>query len=106
MYAIINDNGRQHKVSEGDVIAIDRIGLNAGDSIEFADVLLFRDGDRLEIGTPGVKGAKVTAEVKGLVLDDKVISLMYRRRKHSRRKVGGRPKYTEIIIKSIVAPTV
>ena len=104
MYAIISDNGRQMKVSEGDVIAVDRIDLKAGEAIEFADVLLVSDGEALSIGTPSVKGAKVVGEVKGLVLDEKVVSTMYRRCKNSRRKVGGRLKFTEVVIQSIVAP--
>ncbi len=104
MYAIINDNGRQLKVEEGAVIAIDRTDLKAGEPIEFTDVLLFRDGDALSIGTPSVAGAKVVGEVKGLVLDEKVVSMMYRRRKNSRRKVGGRLKFTEVVIKSIIGP--
>ncbi len=104
MYAIINDNGRQLKVAEGDVIAIDRIDLVPGAAIEFADVLLVSDGDALSIGTPSVAGAKVVGEVKGLILDEKVVSTMYRRCKNSRRKVGGRLKFTEVVIKSIVGP--
>ena len=103
VYAIINDNGRQHKVSEGDAIAIDRIDLEPGATVEFTDVLLFRDGDALTVGAPSVAGVKVVGEVKGLVLDRKVFATMYRRRKNSRRKVGARPKYTEVVIKSIVA---
>ncbi len=102
MYAIINDNGRQHKVSEGDCIAIDRIGLKPGEAIEFSDVLLFRDGEALSIGAPGVAGAKVVGEVKGLVLDDKVFAVMYRRRKNSRRKVGHRQDYTEVKVGDIL----
>ena len=104
MYAIINDNGRQLKVVEGEVIAIDRIDLEAGAPIEFADVLLTSDGDTIVVGTPSVAGAKVVGEVKGLVLDDKVVGTMYRRRKNSRRKFGARLKFTEVVIKSIVAP--
>ncbi len=104
MYAIINDNGRQQKVSEGDCIAIDRIGLTPGEVVEFADVLLVADGERRFIGTPSVAGAKVVAEVKADITGPKTFAMMYRRVKNSRRKVGGREKYTEVVIKSIVAP--
>ena len=105
MYAIINDNGRQHKVSEGDCIAIDRIGFTVGDAIEFTEVLLISDGDKRLIGAPTVAGAKVVAEVKDArLLGVKTFATMYRRVKNSRRKVGGREKYTEVVIKSIVAP--
>lgn len=104
MYAIIRDGGRQHKVAEGDHIAIDRLGLDAGVEIEFDDVLLLSDEDKVSVGTPTVEGAKVLAEVKGMINDKKVYAVQYRRRKNSRRKVGHRQKYTEVIIKSIVAP--
>ncbi len=104
MYAIINDNGRQQKVSEGDCIAIDRPGLKAGESVEFTDVLLVADGEKRFIGAPGVAGAKVVAEVKGAVTGAKTFATIYRRVKNSRRKVGGRQEYTEVVIKSIVAP--
>ena len=104
MYAIINDNGRQHKVSEGDHIAIDRVNLKPGETVEFSEVLLFSDGDTLLIGTPTVKAAKVVAEVKGIITAEKVFATVYRRAKNSRRKVGNRQKYTEVTIKSIVGP--
>ena len=104
MYAIIRDGGRQHKVAEGDRIAIDRIGLENGTEIEFPDVLLLSDDDKVSIGTPNVEGAKVLGEVYATTGGPKVYAVMYRRRKNSRRKVGHRQHYTEVLIKSIVAP--
>ncbi len=104
MYAIIRDGGRQHRVVEGETIVIDRLDLNPGDEVEFAEVLLYRDEVKVTVGTPTVKRAKVIGEVKGVVADKKVVSVQYRRRKNSRRKVGHRQKYTEVLIKSIVGP--
>ena len=75
MYAIIHDGGRQHRVVEGETIVIDRLDLKPGDEVEFP-----------------------------VVADRKVVSVQYRRRKNSRRKVGHRQKYTEVLIKSIVGP--
>jgi large subunit ribosomal protein L21 len=104
VYAIIRDGGKQHRVAEGEAIVIDRVGLKAGDSIEFSDVLLYRDDNSVLVGTPTVKDAKVVGEVKGVVSDKRVYAVVYRRRKNSRRKVGHRQRYTQVLIKSIVAP--
>lgn len=104
MYAIIRDGGRQHRVVEGETIAIDRVDLKPGEQVEFPDVLLYSDDQRVTVGTPTLKDAKVLGEVKGVVSDRKVFAVMYRRRKNSRRKVGHRQDYTEVVIKSIVCP--
>ncbi|HUW58277.1 MAG TPA: 50S ribosomal protein L21 [Planctomycetota bacterium] len=104
MYAIIRDGGRQHRVAEGGIIVIDRVGLEPGQEVEFPEVLLYRGDDKVTVGTPTVEKAKVIGEVKGVVADRKVVSVQYRRRKNSRRKVGHRQKYTEVLIKSIVGP--
>jgi len=104
VYAIIRDGGKQHRVAEGDAIAIDRVGLEPGEEVKFPEVLLLNDGGKVRVGTPTVKNAHVIGEVKGLVSDRKVVAVQYRRRKNSRRKVGHRQKYTEVLIKSIVVP--
>ena len=104
MYAIIRDGGRQHRVAEGETIVIDRLDLNPGDEVVFSEVLLYRGDDTVTVGTPTVEKVKVIGEVKGVVKDKKLYAVQYRRRKNSRRKVGHRQKYTEVVIKSIVAP--
>jgi len=104
VYAIIRDGGRQHRVVEGERIVIDRLDLKPGDEVEFPEVLLYRDETKVTVGTPTVNDAKVIGEVKGRVTDRKVVAVQYRRRKNSRRKVGHRQKYTEILIKNIVGP--
>ena len=103
MYAIIRDAGRQHKVVEGQSIAIDRVGLESGDEVEFAEVLLLSGEENVTVGTPTVKDAKVIGEVKGVISGPKVFAVQYRRRKNSRRKVGHRQKYTEVRVTKIVA---
>lgn len=104
MYAIIRDGGRQHRVAEGETIVIDRVDLNPGDEIVFPDVLLYRGEETLAVGTPTVEKAKVIGEVKGVVSDKKLYAVQYRRRKNSRRKIGHRQKYTEVLINSVVGP--
>lgn len=103
MYAIIREGGKQHHVEEGQVLLIDRQGLKPGEEVEFADVLLYRDDNVVEVGTPTVPNVRVVASVKGPTKGEKVISVQYRRRKFSRRKVGHRQKYTEVVITKIVA---
>lgn len=97
MFAIIEDSGGQFKVASGDVILIDRQGLDKGSEIQF-DRVLFVDG---KTGTPYVDGAKVTAKVKGPAQGDKIYVQKFKRRKKYRRRFGHRQAYTEVEIKSI-----
>jgi large subunit ribosomal protein L21 len=103
MYAIIRDGGHQYRVSPGDRIRVERRAeAKPGEAIEFADVLLLRKESSTTVGTPAVKGAKVTAEVVGETKGDKVTIFHFRKRKASRKKTGHRQKYTEVTIKDIV----
>ncbi|MCD4781477.1 MAG: 50S ribosomal protein L21 [Candidatus Omnitrophica bacterium] len=103
MYAIIEVGAMQYKVSEGDVILVDRLEKEAGDSLTVEKVLLLeKDGD-VRIGQPYVDGAKVEADVNKQILDDKVIAFKYRRRKDSAVKNGHRQKLTSLTIKKIAA---
>ena len=64
MYAIIATGGKQYTVSEGDVIKVEKLGVNAGDTVTFDQVLFVNDGDA-KVGNPTVAGASVTASVIG-----------------------------------------
>jgi large subunit ribosomal protein L21 len=99
MYAIIDVGGKQEKVVVGDCLTIDRIS-NKKD-VTFSHVLLLSDGDKVTVGTPYVKGAKVSAVVLGETRGPKVISFKYRRRKSSREKIGHRQDLTKIKITEI-----
>ena len=105
MYAVIEDSGSQFRVAEGDVIDIDlREVSGEGAKVVFDRVLLVRNDKDIKIGTPIVKGAKVSAEVvdpeaKG----PKVHSYYLRRRKASRKKTGHRQKYLRVRITGIKA---
>ena len=101
MYAIIQVGGRQEKVSVGDSLLIDRIS-NKKD-VTFSHVLLLSDGDKVSVGMPYVKGAKVAAEVLEEAKGPKLISFTYRRRKSSRRTKGHRQALTRVKITDIVA---
>ena len=63
MYAVIKSGGKQHRVIEGETLRLEKLDVATGDSIDFEDVLMVGEGAKVKIGTPNVKGGKVTAEV-------------------------------------------
>ena len=101
MYAVIETGGKQHKVEKGMVLSVDLLKDDVGKKITFEHVLLYVDGDNVEVGQPYLDNVKVTAEVKDVVKSEKISILRFRRRKHSMRKVGHRAKHTQLEIKSI-----
>ena len=101
MYAVIQTGGKQYKVNAGDVLAVECID-NKKD-VTFHQVLLICDGEKVSVGQPYLKGAKVTAEVLGAIRGPKLISFRYRRRKSSRRLHGHRQDLTHVKIKDISA---
>ena len=101
MYAVIETGGKQHKVEKGMILSVDLLKDDVGKKITFDNVLLYVDGDNVEVGQPYLDNVKVTAEVKDIVKGDKISILRFRRRKHSMRKIGHRQKYTQIKIKEI-----
>ncbi|MFO0828395.1 MAG: 50S ribosomal protein L21 [Phycisphaerales bacterium] len=107
MYAIIEDSGTQIKVRQGDVIDLDLRELAADQkTVTLGKVLAVGDaagGTAAKIGTPYVAGASVTASVIGETQGPKVVSLKYKRRKGSRKKMGHRQGYLRVKIESISA---
>jgi large subunit ribosomal protein L21 len=104
VYAIIRKQSRQVTVRQGDVIDLDLdTTLSPGSAITFDEVLLVGDEGRVTLGKPLVKGARVTAEVIGLVKGVKVIAFRFKRRKNVRKKRGHRQKFTRVKITGIQA---
>jgi large subunit ribosomal protein L21 len=101
MYAVIDDNGRQFKVSTGDRIRIDRSVDEGTKTISFDRVLLVGGEGEAKIGLPAVAGATVQADVIGAVKGKKVITQKYARRKGYHKKTGHRQNYTEVQITAI-----
>ena len=101
MYAVIEAGGKQHKVELGQVLEVDLMQGESGTDFAFENVMLYVDGDDVQIGQPYIENAKVVAEIVDEVKGDKVTILRFRRRKHSMRKIGHRQKYTQIKIKEI-----
>lgn len=101
MYAVIKTGGKQYRVSEGDTLRVEKLDGDAGETIEFDQVLAVGEGADLKIGTPFVKGGKVTATVKQQGRAKKVEIIKFRRRKHHMKKMGHRQSYTELEITGI-----
>jgi large subunit ribosomal protein L21 len=103
VYAIIEDGGRQYKVSSGDKLYVDLRAIPEGqDTIEFTQVLAVGEGAKAKIGQPLVEGAKVLAKVVGEVKGDKLRTYKFRRRKNYRRKLGHRQQYLQVTVSDIV----
>ena len=102
-YAVVVDGGRQYRVMEGQDLEIDFRHLPAGSEVVFDDVLAVSKAGQLTIGKPKVKGAKVKAEVLGLVQGEKIYVQKFARRKNYRRRTGHRSISTKIRIASISA---
>ena len=103
MYAVIKAGGKQHRVTEGETLKVEKIDVATGETIEFDDVLMVTSGDDVAIGTPTVAGASVKAEVVSHGRADKVKIIKFRRRKHSMKRQGHRQWFTEIKITHIAS---
>lgn len=103
MYAVIKTGGKQYKVSKGETLKIEKIAADEGAKVELDQVLMVVDGDDVKIGSPLVKGGKVTAKVKSQGRGKKVEIVKFRRRKHHRKQMGHRQSYTELEITGIKA---
>lgn len=102
MFAIIKTGGKQYKVSEGDIIKVEKIEAEAGDKIEFDQVLMVA-GDDIKVGSPVVEGAKVSAEVLDQKKDKKIVIFKFKAKKNYRKKKGHRQPYTLVKIEKIDA---
>lgn len=101
MYAIVKVGSDQFKVSEGDIIEVDRLSEDIGKKIKLDEVLMLSDGKDITVGQPTVAKAKVEAEVVEETMGEKVFSFKYRLRKASACKKGHRAKFTALKIKKI-----
>ncbi|MFC2013742.1 50S ribosomal protein L21 [Chloroflexota bacterium] len=104
IYAIIETGGKQYKVSLGQAVDVERLAVAEGDTIELDKVLLIADGDKLEVGTPTVDGAKVVATSQGEGKGKKIIVLKYKPKVRYRKKTGHRQFYTRLVIDKIIGP--
>ncbi len=109
MYAVVEQGAKQYKVADGDILSIELTELSPdATTIELDKVLLVSDGETVKIGTPYVEGAKVFASFKttaeeAVVKGQKLYPMYFRRRKNSRRRIGHRQKYLQVVIDRIEA---
>ena len=103
MHAIIETGGKQYKVTEGDVLYIEKLNAEAGESVTFDKVLAVLNGDSATIGAPVVEGASVTANVVKNGKGKKVLVFKYKPKKNYRRRQGHRQPYTKVEITKINA---
>lgn len=103
MYAIIATGGKQYKVAEGDVIRVEKLGVEAGQSVTFDQVLAVNNEGTMQIGTPTVAGATVSASVVKESKARKVIVYKYKPKTGYHKKNGHRQLFTEVKIDKINA---
>jgi len=101
MYAVLKSVGKQFKVSPGDIMKIDKIEGNVGDTISFKDIVAVGNGDKFEFGSPAVKGAEVSAKLLHQTRDDKIRVFRKNRRKHFQRTKGHRQYISILKVMSI-----
>ena len=102
-HAVIVTGGKQYRVAEGDVIFVEKLNAEAGDSVTFDQVLCVVDGENATIGTPTVKGASVTAKVEKNGKAAKVRVYKMKPKKGYRRTQGHRQPYTKLTVEAINA---
>jgi len=102
MFAVIKTGGKQYRVNTNDVLTVEKLEGDVGETLVFEEVLMVGGEDGLTIGAPTVKGASVAAEVVKQQRDDKVIAFKKRRRQNSKRKRGHRQHQTVVQISEIL----
>ena len=103
MFAVLKTGGKQYKVQNGDVLRIEKIAADAGETVQFNDILML-GGNTATVGTPLIEGAAVQAEVIDQIKGEKTINFVKRRRKHgSQRTKGHRQKLTLVRVTEILS---
>ena len=103
MYAVIETGGKQYKVEAGQELYIEKLNVEADDKVVFDKVLAVGGDDGIKVGSPYVKGAKVTAKVIKNGKAKKVTVFTYKPKKNEKRKMGHRQPYTKVSITDIKA---
>lgn len=103
MYAVIATGGKQYRVSVGDEIFVEKLDGEAGETIQFSQVLAVSDDDGLKTGNPEIEGAVVDGEIIKQGRQKKIIVFKYKAKKGYRRKKGHRQPYTRVRITKINA---
>lgn len=103
MYAVFATGGKQYRATTGDILKIEKLDAEKGASINLDQVLMVGEGEDVKVGTPYLKGGKVTATVVEHGRGKKIRVLKFKRRKHHMKQMGHRQDYTRIEITGIAA---
>lgn len=101
MYAILKTGGKQYRVQEGDVIKVEKLGVQKGDTVELGEVLLLRTDDGVNVGHPVVPGVSVVARVLDQGKSKKILVFKYKPKKNYRRRYGHRQPFSVLKIEKI-----
>lgn len=101
MYAVVEVDSKQHKVSKNDFFMVERLKNKVGTEIKINKVLLVKEGNSVHVGNPYLKGAHVTCEVLSHERADKVVAFKYKKRKSEKKKIGHRQNLTKVKVKEI-----
>ena len=101
MYAIIKTGGKQYKVSEGDLVRVEKLNYEVGETVDFEEVLLVSNDGDIKVGSPVVEGAKVSATVEDQNKAKKIVVFKFKPKKQYRKKHGHRQPYTLVKINSL-----
>ncbi|MGB4503379.1 MAG: 50S ribosomal protein L21 [Syntrophaceticus sp.] len=101
MFAIVETGGKQYKVSKGTVLRVEKIDAAEGDQVVLDKVLAVNIDGELEVGTPYLPGAKVTAQVLKQGKAKKILVFKYKAKKNYRRRKGHRQLFTELMVQDI-----
>ncbi len=96
MFAVLKTGGKQYKVSSGDMLRVEKLAAEAGETVQFNEILML-GGDKPVIGAPMIDGAAVQAEVVDQIRDKKVIHFVKRRRKHGSQRTKGHRQYLTVL---------
>jgi large subunit ribosomal protein L21 len=101
MHAVIVTGGKQYRVSEGQILQVEKLPGAEGDSVAFDKVLMVTEGDDVRVGAPYLEGGKVMAVVRRQGRGEKISIMKFRRRKHHQKRTGHRQAFTELQITAI-----
>jgi len=101
VFAVIATGGKQYKVTEGDVLFIEKLNVEDGEKVTFDKVMALSDGEKITVGAPYVEGATVTANVIKSGKAKKILVMTYKSKKNEKKKQGHRQPYTKVQIEKI-----
>jgi large subunit ribosomal protein L21 len=101
VYAVIMSGGKQYRVSEGEIVCVEKLKAEIGEPVEFKDVLMVKTDEKTYVGQPVVEGASVQGILQAQEKDDKILVFKYKKKKQYRRTRGHRQQYSEVRIEKI-----